>query len=423
MPDELNVTMEDESPVIEVQVIGTGPVGPPGGPGPVGPTGPEGPAGNDGVSPEVTITAIPDGHRVTITDAEHPTGQSFDVMDGIATDEQVEAAVDDYLEDHPTVGGTFSNAAKRALLALLEKVAYVDQNGQTYLDTLEQELFAIAVSSITAVYTQSGTVYDTDSLDTLKQYLTVTATYADSSTETVTTYALSGTLTEGTSTITVTYGGKTDTFTVTVSVGLDSIVYGTMTYRDLFVTGNLFGWFGDFEDDFVISHDWTLDQTNKGGYRVHTNSPADPSVSTAVYNSPTHSVNVSATGSSDYINAFANLSNASEVTYIIGAAFNVPQITAGKVEFQAFGVSSTVHRVNTTEATDGWVPMMMVGAMTPNVGWDNNKIIEINFGALSTPTCTAYIDDIVVTPLPSGMTSAQAETAFAKYIEIVGRAG
>lgn len=42
MPDELNVTLEDESPVIEVQIIGTGPVGPTGGPGPAGPEGPAG---------------------------------------------------------------------------------------------------------------------------------------------------------------------------------------------------------------------------------------------------------------------------------------------------------------------------------------------------------------------------------------------
>lgn len=79
MPDELNVTLEDDSPVIEVEIIGTGPVGPTGGPGPAGP---EGPAGSDGVSPTVTITTIPGGHRVTITDAEHPSGQAFDVMDG-----------------------------------------------------------------------------------------------------------------------------------------------------------------------------------------------------------------------------------------------------------------------------------------------------------------------------------------------------
>lgn len=40
------------------------------------------PRGDDGVSPAVTITTITGGHRVTITDADHPQGQSFDVMDG-----------------------------------------------------------------------------------------------------------------------------------------------------------------------------------------------------------------------------------------------------------------------------------------------------------------------------------------------------
>lgn len=38
--------------------------------------------GEDGISPTITITDIPGGHRVTITDADHPQGQSFDVMDG-----------------------------------------------------------------------------------------------------------------------------------------------------------------------------------------------------------------------------------------------------------------------------------------------------------------------------------------------------
>lgn len=75
------------------------------------------------------------------------------------------------------------------------------------------------LTSISAVYTQSGTVYDTDSLDSLKNDLVVTATWSDSSTSTVASidYTLSGTLTAGTSTITVTYGGKTTTFNVTVS--------------------------------------------------------------------------------------------------------------------------------------------------------------------------------------------------------------
>lgn len=38
--------------------------------------------GEDGYSPVVTITEIDGGHRVTITDEDHPQGQSFDVMDG-----------------------------------------------------------------------------------------------------------------------------------------------------------------------------------------------------------------------------------------------------------------------------------------------------------------------------------------------------
>ena len=73
------------------------------------------------------------------------------------------------------------------------------------------------LTGIDATYTQSGTVYDTDSLDDLKDDLVVTGTYDDTSTATITGYTLSGTLTAGTSTITVSYGGFTDTFSVTVT--------------------------------------------------------------------------------------------------------------------------------------------------------------------------------------------------------------
>ena len=77
----------------------------------------------------------------------------------------------------------------------------------------------LAAQSITATYTQTGTVYTTDSLDSLKTDLVVTANYAGGTSETVPSsdYTLSGTLTAGTSTITVSYAGLTDTFDVTVS--------------------------------------------------------------------------------------------------------------------------------------------------------------------------------------------------------------
>ena len=114
-----------------------------------------------------------------------------------------------------------TDAIKLALLQIAQKVAYIDDDGQDYYDDLYDALYPPAppatLTSISCVYTQSGTVYDTDTLDSLKSDLVVTAHYDDSSTQTVSAYTLSGTLSVGTSTITVAYGGKTTTFTVTVS--------------------------------------------------------------------------------------------------------------------------------------------------------------------------------------------------------------
>ena len=115
-------------------------------------------------------------------------------------------------------GSGLTSEMKLALLACFENVAWVHENGQTYYDALETALYPPQnIVSISATYTQSGTVYTTDTLDSLRSDLVVTALYDDSSSDTVTSYTLSGTLTAGTSTITVTYAGKTATFTVTVT--------------------------------------------------------------------------------------------------------------------------------------------------------------------------------------------------------------
>lgn len=102
--------------------------------------------------------------------------------------------------------------------------------------TITVNAVAVSLVSISAVYTQSGTVYDTDSLDSLKSDLVVTAIYDDSSTATVSglDYTLSGTLAVGTSTITVTYEGLTTTFNVTV----------TQTREDIF---------GEIENGVVVA--------------------------------------------------------------------------------------------------------------------------------------------------------------------------
>lgn len=134
----------------------------------------------------------------------------------------------DYIGTEYDIGGSggsgLTNEAKQALLACFEKVAWIDADGQDYYDALYSALYPPAnLVSISCVYTQSGIVYNTDTLDDLKPDLVVTALYDDSSTATITTYTLSGTLTVGTSTITVSYGGKTTTFTVTVTSGSVSV--------------------------------------------------------------------------------------------------------------------------------------------------------------------------------------------------------
>lgn len=112
-----------------------------------------------------------------------------------------------------------TDEVKTALLACFTRVAWIGNDGQTYLDALLDALNrSRVISSISAVFTQgSTTIYDTDELYALKQYLTVTATYSDGTTKDVNNYTLSGKLVAGTSTITVAYNKKTTTFNVNVT--------------------------------------------------------------------------------------------------------------------------------------------------------------------------------------------------------------
>lgn len=113
-------------------------------------------------------------------------------------------------------GGTgMTDALKQAFLDAFNHVIWDDDQGPERNQRLYDALYPL--SYITAVYTQSGTVYDTDSLDSLKVGLVVTAHYQDGTSEAVTDYTLSGTLSVGTSVITVEYREKTATFTVTVT--------------------------------------------------------------------------------------------------------------------------------------------------------------------------------------------------------------
>lgn len=157
---------------------------------------------------------------LSVEKSPHPEGTTDGTQETMADLQSQLDALDTRVEalEAGGGGGGLTEAVKSAMLQIAQKVAYIDEHGQTYYDALYDALYPPAdLVSITAVYTQSGTVYDTDTLDSLRSDLVVTAHMSDSTTQTVTTYTLSGTLATGTSTITVAYGGKTTTFTVTVT--------------------------------------------------------------------------------------------------------------------------------------------------------------------------------------------------------------
>lgn len=183
------------------------------------------------------------------------------------------------LDNIPEVEG-LSEEAKQALLQLAQKVAYIDDQGQTYYDDLYDALYPPrSLDSIDAIFNQGSTViYDTASLNSLTQYLTVTANYSDGTREMLSdsAYTLTGTLTVGTSTVTASYQGKTDTFAVTVTEApvLDSItavytqsgtVYDTDTLdslkADLVVTAH----YSDSSTATVAAADYTLSGTLTAG--------------------------------------------------------------------------------------------------------------------------------------------------------------
>lgn len=160
----------------------------------------------DALYPGATIVSI--NADYTQTGTVYPTTSLDDLRNDLVVN-----AIYDNGSVVPVISYTLSGTLEEGTSTIT-----VTYEGLT--DTFDVEVTAApTLSSISAVYTQSGTVYDTDSLDSLKADLVVTATYSDSSTATVPSadYTLSGTLTVGTSTITVSYQSKTTTFNVTVS--------------------------------------------------------------------------------------------------------------------------------------------------------------------------------------------------------------
>ena len=209
----------------------------------------------------------------------------------------------DCINDDLNVGG-LSNAAKTALLNCFEHVAWVDDDGQTYYDALYDALYPTP-TSITAVFTQGGhTIYDTQPLDDLRQYLVVNAVFEDGTEHTVADYTLSGTLTPGTSVITVTYDRCTTTFNVDVT---ENFGYITAEYTQ---SGTVYDsdTLDDLKDDLVVTY-FESQQVQQGvvlndeDYTLSGTLEAGTSTITATYLGLTDTFSVTVAADPSYIAA------------------------------------------------------------------------------------------------------------------------
>lgn len=112
-------------------------------------------------------------------------------------------------------GEGLSDAVKAALLGVARSATYSDDGHA--LGVLKNALFPVSgVTALAVSVAQNYTIYDTDSLDALREILTVTASI-NGVQSSVTDYAIGGNLVSDQSEITVYYGGQTATATINVT--------------------------------------------------------------------------------------------------------------------------------------------------------------------------------------------------------------
>ncbi len=290
--------------------------------------------------------------------------------------------------------GGLNDAVKQALLMLARKAAYADESGQLCYRALHDALYpSAALASIDAVFTQgAATICDTDTLDSLRQYLVVTGTYDDATTCAITDYVLSGTLTAGTSTVTVTYEGKTDTFTVTVThyqATLDTVVYENKSYRDIFITANQLQGF-DFENGLP------------GGC---TSNAGSPSLSTDDAYSGTHALKAFGSTSTQYksVNTagVADWNKYADKQYFSAFKAKCTRYTKGSL---GLSISNSPFQDSVTAVTDGWITKHRYTTTTAGKSASSAYI-----GSYASADLDGYIDDIVIINMTDLFTAIPAE--------------
>lgn len=241
---------------------------------------------------------------------------------------------------------------KAAILNCFRNIAWADETGRQYYDVLEAALYPL--DNITAVYTQSGTVYNTDSLDSLKADLVVTAVYEGGKTETIPAenYTLSGTLIAGTSTITVSYVDKETTFDVTVTenpVKTGYIDVGTPTIENNVFTPSADGYIKTSEPFSPGNYSWAIRMkikasTNNASYQDLIHSVSES-------NTATMTIAVQKTTAANQHTLFLSNSNSS-YNVVNGKTFNLTNGQAYYLEFYFDGTNT--YGVRTSSNGSSW---------------------------------------------------------------------
>ena len=300
---------------------------------------------------------------------QEPTNSTTRIANTAFVQNAVSVAIQNAIEQ--LVIAPFSESFKQALLQVARKVVYIDNDGQIYYDALYNALYPpINVDSITAVWNppQDYVVYTTTPIDTLKAYLTVTATYDDQTTAVLDDddYVLSGTLTAGTSVITVTYASATTTFNVTVVANVvesitatfnqgGSVIYETDSLSALVPYLTVTATYTNLNTVYVDYPDYSLSGTLTEGTSTITVSYSGKT--------DTFSVNVTRYVMYDYIyNSAAYRSNTTFREYVDTGLTYPPSFSALNIEFE-------IMNSNNTGSGDG-----IIGANTTNTSYNGNVL-------------------------------------------------
>lgn len=103
----------------------------------------------------------------------------------------------------------------------------------------------VTVTKIRASANSGYTLFESDTLDTVKDCIRVVATYSDLSEKAVTNYTVSGELTAGNQEFTITYGKITTTVVLTVTAGYRPITITGTDYIDESLSGKYFNSVGE----------------------------------------------------------------------------------------------------------------------------------------------------------------------------------